>query len=360
MGTVSTRSILVLVVLVATVLGAVAPSGGATDATSDFEISISSSIDVPTRTVTIEGDNFTVSNVARRFPGDSLKVNVTAPSSDTEYDVNLYNSDTKIEQSEAMTGSGTATFDTGDLTAGIYYAAVYHDGSTVTIHPVVIAAYEVTLDIPSEAESDSTVSATVDVTKRVRDRPPNFVQVVVGDEQYDLRVNASEESPGTYTTEFTVDLPEGEYVAYGAARGENETDNGDKEVVGISDGHTFRVVEPTPTPTPTESTGDGGGGDGGGGAAGDTTTSTPTRTAQPAPTATPTAARSPTATATPTPTPTASTDTKTATPTPTDAVITPQSPTGPTQTPTEGTTSGFGLLLAVIAVVALASLYRWS
>lgn len=338
-----TGSVLVCVLVAAAILGSVALVGSATTSGSGFQMSVSNSVDIPPRTVTIEGDDFEVSAVAQRFPGDSLAVEVTAPSADTEYDVNLYNSDGMIEQAEAMTGSGTATFDTDSLTAGSYYAAVYYDGNTVKIHPVVIAAYEVTLDIPSTAEPGSTVAATISITRRTRDQFPDVVRVVIADEQHDLQVNTTEKTSGTYTADVTVDLPEGEYVAYGVARGEDELDTGEMEVVGHSDGYTFRVATPTPTPTPTptamDSTDDG-----------DTPTATLTQT-PPATTPTP----SPTATPTPSVIPS-----PTATPSSTEAVITPGSPTSPTSPTTDGTTPGFGLLLSAVALAVLVILYRLS
>lgn len=249
---------IVVVVLLAAVLGAFAPSWGATDAGEDFEVVISNSIDIPTRTVTVGGDNFTVSAVARRYRGDRLRVDVTAPRSNATYDVNLYNSNSRIEAFEAKNGSGTATFDTTRVPAGLYYAGVHYDGTTVEIHPVVLAAYEVTLEVPGDGKSGSTASATVSVHGGTRERPPTFVQVVIGDERRERRVNASADSAGTYTAEFAVDLPAGEYVAYGVARGDNETDAGEKTLVGLSDGHTYRVSGPGGTPaggTPTESEG---------------------------------------------------------------------------------------------------------
>lgn len=237
----------------ATTLGAIAAREGTTDASGDFEISIANSIDVPRRTVNVSGDSFAVTSVARKHRGGTLAVDVTAPGSDTTYDVNLYNSKTRIEASESMTGSGTARFDTGSMSAGLYYAAVYHDGNTVELYPVVLSVYDVTLELPSNVESGSTVSATITVTRRGRERPPNFVQVVIGDDGRQLRVNATETSDGTYTTDVTVELPAGRYAAYGVARGENETDNGEPEVVGISDGQTVRVSESTPKPARTTS-----------------------------------------------------------------------------------------------------------
>lgn len=348
----------------ATTLGAIAAREGTTDASGDFEISIANSIDVPRRTVNVSGESFAVTSVARKHRGGTLAVDVTAPGSDTTYDVNLYNSKTRIEASESMTGSGTARFDTGSMSAGLYYAAVYHDGNTVELYPVVLAAYDVTFELPSNVEPGSTVSATITVTRRGRERPPNFVQVVIGDDRRQLRVNATQSSDGTYTTDVTVDLPAGRYAAYGVARGENETDNGEPEVVGISGGQTVRVSESTPTPDGSADDGDGGGdgGGGGGGSTADGTTSQTRvgRTQAPKPdtqTAGPSQSQPTGSNPSPAGSPERGTDGTegTATATSNDMVITP-GPTDTVRRTTPEPTPGFGPGSTVLALVGLVTL----
>lgn len=180
----------------------------------------------------------------------------------------------------------------------------------------------------------------------------------VGDAEHDVRVNATKTNDGYVADVPTDALPAGDYSAYTVARGDNETEDGRKVLVDVSDRSTLTVTEPTPTPT--ESSASDVGGDGAG-------TPTQSSTVTPTNTSTPTATESQPITASPTPTPVPSPtvtasppSTGTASPTqsPTDDSVTaPASPTA-TGTPTDGSGPGFGLLVGIVALALAGLLVR--
>ena len=86
-----------------------AGSGVASGAVADgYNVTIEDSIDGPTRTVSMEDTEFTVSAVARRTAGEDVTATVTAPSG-TGYDLYLYDAERNIQATERLRGSGQAT-----------------------------------------------------------------------------------------------------------------------------------------------------------------------------------------------------------------------------------------------------------
>lgn len=379
--------VLVVCLMVAAAVASGIPATASVAQSDDYEISIDGSITVPERTVTVDGDSYTVDALATREPGDQLTVDVDAPAGQ-EYDLYLYNRQVQIEQTEPMNGSGTAEFVTDDLRPSTYFVAVYLDGKIQKIHPLVISGYDLSTDAPSTATRGETVNVSVDVTRtdeRMSD-PPRRIQVILGNQTASLRVNASEQD-GTYVAQVpTESLSPGEYATYSVVRGENETEGGEKEVLGVSARQDLTVESTsTPTPTPTDtsddsdstnggssgedSTGDSGGSTGGGGSTGDSTTATATPTATPTPSnATATSTPTSTSTSTPTVTPTSAsptatetlhpptvTPTPTVSPTPTEEdVITPATTTSDdpgTMTTSDGQ-PGFGAVAGAVALLA--------
>lgn len=317
---------------------------------SQYQITIDNSIDIPTRTTTIEGTEYQVSNVAQRNPGQSLPVDVTAPSSTSEYQVYLYNEKGDIiDTSSAKTGDGQATFQTDNLDPSSYYVAVYESGIQ-KIHPVVIAGYDVTLTAPDSVTKGNSASMTVEVTRTAASDSPPRVEVVLGDETEAKRVNASLSESGSYeATMSTADLSTGSYQVYGVVRGSQETSDGRDVVLGVSSSQTLNV---------TDSQGSTGGNQNDGSTDDtDEPDNTVTTTATPSEPVTQTA----TATATETSPPaTSSTDTATATATQTDEDVIDPNPTG-TESATTTTTSqpGVGLTVVFGTVLATFLIRRW-
>jgi hypothetical protein len=223
-------------------------------------------VEIPARTLTVDGEDYTVGAVGRVVPGDTISVDVAAPEN-AEYSVYLYNREFQIEQTDRMSGSGRATFSTGSLSPGSYMAAVY-DGEILEVYPVVVEGYDVTVEAPSSADGEFDV--TVDVADGALARTPPEVQVVMGDDERSVRVDASRVSDGEYRATVSPDgFEAGTYALYGVVRGENETDGGDRVLLAVSDRHEVEVASTataTPTPTAEPDDGNGGGGGSGGGA----------------------------------------------------------------------------------------------
>lgn len=316
-------------------------AGGIAVADEHYDIAIAGSVDTPDRQVTLEGQEYTVSAIGVAAPGESISVSVDAPA-DASYDLYLYNDDRQVV--DRINNAGTSeTFD-GDYSVGSYMVALYEDGNFHTVHPVVVTSFDVGLTTPDTAESGETVEFSVDV-ENVPDTPENLntVQIVISTDGDERTLTATETGDGTYTAEATLS-ESGTYLVYANVRGE-ESQDGQRELLGVSESSVVTVRESTAanSPTPTEAPDNGGGGD--------TGDSTPTSTA------TATSSESTASTASPTPTATV-----TATSTPTDPATTtsptPNNVVTPNQeTPTQ-TTGGLSVLVAMGAVVGFGLLTR--
>lgn len=244
------RRVLALALCVA--LAGMAPFVGAQSA---YGLSISPSIDAPERTVTLDGQEYQVSAIAQRTPGDELAVAVSAPEG-TEYDVDLYDADRQVVDYESGVGDDRVAFDTAELEPGSYVVGLYVDGVYEAIHPVVVAGYSVSTDHPSEVTAGSAFEVSVEVAPGERSTPPAGVTVVLWNDGTTERVSASQASDTEYVATVPGDaLSAGEYRVYAAAQGEEEV-NGEPELLAASAGGTVTVEtasapEPTPTAAPT-------------------------------------------------------------------------------------------------------------
>lgn len=331
-------------ILIAITVGATLPPVALADA-SDYEISIPDSIDIPDRTVTIEGTDYPVTALGQEVPGEQLSVNVTAPEG-REYKLYLYNGDVQIEAARSMNGSGDATFETDSLEPGSYFVATYRNGEIQAIHPVVLAGYDVTIDAPDGADPGEHVTVDIDIQALNETEPVNRVEVAAGNETEALRMVAEREGPGSYRANVSVDLPPGTYVIYGVVRGHDEVEGGREELLGASPGDAFQVGSTTSqdaddTDTPSDDSDTDGGGGGGSGSFG--AVSTPTATDTPAETATTASSSTSSATQSATHSPTGT------------SILTPNPTSTATPTPTGPPTGqpGFGALVALIVVLAL-------
>jgi hypothetical protein len=249
-----------VVLLVALLLVGTAGTVVSIPQSSEYSMSSPGEVEIPARDLTVDGEDYTVRAVGRVAPGETVRVDVSAPEN-AEYSVYLYNKDLGIEDTDAMSGSGRATFSTDDLSPGSYLAAVY-DGGILEVLPVVVEGYEVTVDAPASADGEFTADVTV-ADGAFTDEPPE-VQVVLGDDGRSVRTTASRVADGEYRATVTTDgFEPGTYALYGVVRGEEETEGGDRVILAVSDRHEIRLgAESTSTPTATPGGGSGGGGGG--------------------------------------------------------------------------------------------------
>jgi hypothetical protein len=249
--------------LAALLLVGSAGAAASTFQSDDYSMSSPEEVEIPARSLTVDGTDYTVRGIGRVAPGDRIRVDVTAPE-DAEYSVYLYNKDLRVEQTDSMSGSGRATFSTGNLSPGSYLAAVY-DGEILDVYPVVVEGYEVTVESPATA--DSSFDVNVSVADGALTRDPAQVQVVLGDDDRSVRVDATRVEDGEYRATLPTDgFEPGTYALYGVVRGEEETEGGDRVILAVGDRYEIQLEAATPTPTVTP--GSGGGGDGGGGGGG--------------------------------------------------------------------------------------------
>jgi hypothetical protein len=318
--------------------------GGLAAGASTYQLSVPNSVETPDRVVTLEGDEYTVSAIGVVSPGESIEAAVPNAPEDADYSVYLYDHTRNIVDTDAMTGPGTATFDTDGYAAGSYLLVVNGpDGNYRTVHPVIIRSYEVSVDAPDRAEAGETIQLTVSV-ENVAGTTDDLesVQVVLSKNGDDRAMTATKESDGTYTVETTLSET-GEYLVYANVRGPDETDDR-KELLGATNANTIEIRDATPTPTatPTASSSSGGG----------------NANSQPDDTATPTATMTPTATATATPT---DGETATESPTPTETATATQTATSDeVVTPnTDATTQTSVPIHPAVPLVALLTFLLW-
>ncbi|GAB6878820.1 hypothetical protein JCM17823_10940 [Halorubrum gandharaense] len=265
----------------------------------EYSIDVENSIDTPEQQVEIEGNSYTISSIARVVAPDDIVIEHSGPSGE-QYDVYLYDSagDIRQEQFNQEEGDPPVEFSTDDETPGTFVAALEDDNNAIAaIHPVVIAAYDVSLDgVPDEMTAGEEVSVTAELSS-IEERPIEEVQLVVWNGNSEDELSMTDEGDGTYTATYD-EFEEGDYELYVAVRGEDEVEVKDElEILGLSDSSSLTVNE-ADNGGNGGSGGGGGGGGGGGAGAGDGETTTPTETETPTETGTPTT--TPTETETPT------------------------------------------------------------
>jgi hypothetical protein len=318
-----------------------------------YTMSVDDTTNVPDRSIEIEGSEFQIAEVVQRNSGGSIDVTTTAPSADAEYRVRIRNADLDLVASRAMTGDDEATFETGSdsYTPGTYLLELSADGNRKLVKPVVIAGYDVQLDVTGNAEQGETITATITVTETELDSQPTAVEVALGnDGGEELRTTATRESGNTYTAEISLEsLETGTYHVFaGAMSDKYVADSDERELLAISQSQTLEITQASD-----DSTDEGSGSNGGTGSSGSDATATATPSENGTTTATPTSTSTPTTetqTATATVTQTA---TVTDSPSPTESgVITPnQSTETPSQS--DGTAPTIPFVVAVISAVGI-------
>ena len=227
------------IVLAVALLG----GGMAVSAQNGYSVSVNgATTDVPTTSVSFGGNNHTIREVAVRGEGGSVTVDAQGQTNET-YDVNLYNSDNDVVRSSRKSGgSSTTSFDLDCCSSGTYAVAVY-DSEVQDIAGVVVAGYEVDLDVPSEAEKNSTVDATVTLRTTSGGTIERVEVVLIGDEI--VRSTATRQSGSTYTTSISLDgVSTGDYDAYGVVFGnESFGDEDENEIIALGSAQSFTVQD---------------------------------------------------------------------------------------------------------------------
>lgn len=313
-------------------------------AQSSVSISIEGSFETPSDTVTVDGEEFNVTQVTKLRPDDVMTVVTSAPGG-KRYQVNVYTLTEDIQDSIRETGPARMDFRTEYLDPGSYLVAAVDRNEFLDVKPITVVGYETDVDLPSTVDEDTPFEATVQLEEIDNTKSVGRVEIVVWNDDGRERIEADQLEDHTY--EATVDgLANETYDVYAVVVAEEQIE-GEDDVIGLSDPQTLTVREvvETPTPTPTATPPDG---------------TTPTET----PTDDGTGGDDETPTMTPTesdPTPTPTTTPTETTPAPTDTAT--QSGGDDLLTPVEGTETasddgnGFGVLAALVAIAG-AVLYR--
>lgn len=288
---------------------------------SEIEISPETGFDGPSQTLTVDGDEFTVSELGQVTAGETLEIHATGPN-ETQYRLNIYDSSQVVQDFQSVTGSETIEFETTYFEPGTYMvAAVDSDNEYRDLLPVVVSSHEATVSVEEEVSNDDEQSVTVELEEVIEGTTVHGVELVLWNEDGETRVSMERESASTYQATMSTLAP-GEYTLYAAVQREAQIEGeDDHELIGLSDPHTVTVIEASPNETQSQNE--------------DTPTPTPD---------------------TPTPTPDTPTP-ETSTPTPeSDSVLTPSNDSDTESTDADG--PGFGLLTVVLSVVGGVLLLR--
>ena len=309
-------------------------------ATGHVSISIDGSFETPEETVTVDGEEFTVTQVRRVHPGEEFDVAVSADVRQP-YQINVYTLDEQVQDFKRGLGDSQVTFETEFLDPGSYLVAAVAEDGVLAVHPLTVSGYAPTVDAPSTVDEETPFDVTIQLEELDDTKAIGRVEVVVWNDETRERFTATQVDGDTY--EATVDgLANASYDVYAVVLAEESVD-GEDDVIGLSDPGNLTVREVVSTPTVTPTPTDGG------------TPTTPTGTTP----ATPTQTSPTTPTATPTDPPSTPIDTEK----PTDAnddLITPGGDEDTASDDDDG--SGFGVLTVFGALVVLVSglLYaRW-
>lgn len=237
---------------------------GLANADGEFTITVENGeVDVPNRTTEIAGQEFTVTSVAPISPGETIEAQIST-STDDPYDVFLYNSEGLPDGRElGVSGETTTTFETTDLDPGTYSVVVSTD-QFETIQPVVIAAYDTTLSAPAEITEGETASIDIETSEHDDADAPSIerVDAVIANDSTRTRIEATETGDGEYVATISAAYEPGEYQLYGVAYEDEETANGELDIISVSDRHTVTIGEQETNDDEEENGTDGG--DGGG------------------------------------------------------------------------------------------------
>ena len=219
-----------------------------------YAITGTPSLDVPDRTVSYQGGQYTVESITRVTGDDSFAVELDVPDG-TGYEVYFRGPDNQLVSSTRHTGDATQTIEYyGAGEAGTYAVTIRADNEVKAVYPVVVSGYDVTVDVPATVATGDSLTVSVDLSERQRQRHSELaaVQVVVGGPSVERQVEMQRQADGEYTaTLSTGDLSPGTYDLYVLVRGD-ATVRQRAEMLAVSDLTEFTVDERTTGTTVSE------------------------------------------------------------------------------------------------------------
>ncbi|RQH02272.1 hypothetical protein [Natrarchaeobius oligotrophus] len=241
--------------------------GTAVVVADDYSISVDGAIDTPTETVTYDGTQYEISALGTVEHGEPVAASVSIPA-DTNYDVNLLDSEGGVEAFASGTGSEAVTFETDDVDPGSYALVLYVDGANpVDVHPVVVDGYDVSLEHSTAVSQGDEIEIGVTVAEGELTHDPDDVEVAVWDDDTVVRENAAHDSGDAYAASVsTSELEVGStYAVYAVAQGEDDLEMANEpEILAVSDESTVEITDADDGDDSTNGDGPGGGQEPGG------------------------------------------------------------------------------------------------
>lgn len=242
----SNRAILVLSIL-AIVLAAPALSA------SDYTLTSTDSRDIPEKTVSVEGEGYTVSSMVTVFPGDSITASITKPE-DVDGRVYMYRNDDGVQtvqiDKRVYGSSDTVTFSTSNWEAGSYVMSLYANGSRREIMPVVLNGYQTAIEVPAANQVDQSMDVSVTLDEDEASLPPHSVEFVLANNSYHQRVDGEKLSGGEYEATISrTTYSLGEYYVYAAVYSDESMGEDSNEIIAVSDSRDVEIVDEKETTT---------------------------------------------------------------------------------------------------------------
>lgn len=216
-------------------VGGVAGLAGAASQTSGFGLTVEDSLDLPDRTVTLEGQQFSVPAVAQADPGEELQVEATAPPN-ASVEVNLITAEKDVLASQRVTGPAALTFQTSSLDPGTYLLVLMHNGTPQAIHPVIVRGYTLRIESPTWARINTSINVTVEVTRTATPANLSRVELVFTGEGDTFRGTVPRIDQDTFRVRlpFPDHLSPGNYSLFAIAESERTLAFGRPVVLGVS------------------------------------------------------------------------------------------------------------------------------
>lgn len=224
---------------------------------SEYDLTISPAVDTPERQI----EGFVVTTSGRVNYGDSFEVTATFPEFTTDYVIEIRNTSEEIDYfRQPINEDGTHQIHSADIDSpvGSYVVILYNNDEEDpddprALEPLVVQAYEATLEAPSVYEPDRTVDVTVeldpidgtDVSLRVTD-------LRIWNDETETQVYMDEVDELTYTASLT-DLPDPPFYMQAAPSKDSDGDDLDVEPVAFTDRVTVDALPETLTVTRTAS-----------------------------------------------------------------------------------------------------------
>jgi len=214
-------------------------------AAAEYEVTSDQTIDVVDRTVQQGGSTFEITTVSQVDPSDQLEVSVDAPA-DTDFRMYLYDENQTIRRGYEGTGPTEFTVpvaDHGASTAGTYAFVVQSDGVNEAAHPLVVRGYTVTSTPPGSATRGDEVTIDGEFTQ-IRGEAFEQIDVVVAASDTDEQIVTEARVDGeTFTTDVsTAELDTGSYDVYAVVRGPDTVLN-EPEILGLSTPQTLEIEQ---------------------------------------------------------------------------------------------------------------------